>query len=290
MINFSIIFPTRERPKLLSALLRTIETTTSEKDKIEVLVVYDDDDRETDKTVEIFEEFYRDIKLRFYRVERSRNFSRDYYSFLAKKSKGRYVWAINDDAEFWTQGWDKIVLLKAEEYLRDKPDRVVYIKVSDETHGEGATCFPILSKESVEALGHFFNPLYPTWSADLKLYTVFVHKDVDRVLDLSQDVFLGHNSPHNERRERDNTFEHSLNIFKTEKIEQPKDYIAPHTFLVRCIKKKRPLTNEYMREVLRRYTRRQNNTRINKYGFVIGEYRQIGDALVTNPRIGVKNA
>jgi len=170
-MNFSLIFPTRERPKLLDNLLKSLDKTTSNKKAVEILIVRDRDD---DTDIRSVLKKYPSLDTKLYTVDRSTNFSRDYYNFLARQAKGKFIWALNDDVEFKTKFWDVILNTELELYLRDKPDRIVYCMTGDGLNNHNYCCFPILSKETFECIGYFFNERYTTWCADQDLANLFL--------------------------------------------------------------------------------------------------------------------
>ena len=127
-MNFSLIFPTRERPELLTNLLQSLDDNTSNKKEVEILIAKDKCD-ETD-VWSIVKKFDK-LNISVYEVDRSTNFSRDYYNFLARQSSGNFIWALNDDVEFPQKFWDITLNSELELYLRNKPDRIVYCMTGD---------------------------------------------------------------------------------------------------------------------------------------------------------------
>ena len=182
-MNFSLIFPTRGRAKQLGDLLKSLQITTEDKDKVEILIAVDNDDLFFKKSKTRFVKRFPELNIRFFAVKRSENFSKDYFNFLAEKTKGKFILALNDDAVFETPGWDLIVLDKAKEYFKDKKDKIVYIRLGDNEIGyapHGFSCFPALSRKAYKALGFFFNEQYYTCVADRNLFEIFRH--IERVL------------------------------------------------------------------------------------------------------------
>lgn len=196
---FSILFPTRERLPLLESLLASIATNTS--GAVEVLAAVDDDDRITLPALARLRKQY--LFARFVVGQRQTNFSEGYYNRMAREASGDYLIACNDDCEFMTPGWDKIARDLLEEYLSDKPDRICYGWVEDDLPNRpaGYSCFPLLTKEAVKALGWYFPPTITTWRADFYLWEIF--KMAQRICDLSA-IRIAHKCFHNGTRERDN--------------------------------------------------------------------------------------
>lgn len=195
--KISLIFPSRGRVQLLRRLLESIEKTTRRGDGVEVLVAVDRDDAETMMVVDCFSGV--GVAVRGYWVDRSVNFSRDYYNFLYGKSVGRWVMAINDDAVFETDGWDEVV----RESLAGRD--VVYGVIEDclgdaklPTMGE-YSCWPLLGRGGVDVLGYFFPERIPTWGADI--WAAKLYRRAGAVVPVP--VVIRHVCHHNGLRERD---------------------------------------------------------------------------------------
>jgi hypothetical protein len=56
-----------------------------------------------------YENKYAKLNIKFFIVDRSDHFSKDYYNFLSLKANGRWIMCVNDDSEFITEGWDTII-------------------------------------------------------------------------------------------------------------------------------------------------------------------------------------
>lgn len=171
---FSLFLPTRGRKKLLTELLTSLKETVV--GEVEVLIALDTDDKSP--------ELHIYPNTRYFRVKRSDNFSRDYYNYLASKSRGKYLVGINDDCEFLTYGWDVKSEEEIEEFLKDKPDRLLY-GIFDTLDGSEIAWFPVMTRETYETLGYYCNELFPTNGADRNLKKVFT---IPRQLKLSSQV------------------------------------------------------------------------------------------------------
>lgn len=194
-MKFSIIFPTRERPALLMKFLDSIHHNTQNFADVEVLIAIDEDDTSYDQ---MNWGFYPLVKV--FRTKRSLNFSRDYYTMLARESKGRWIIGANDDAVLETPDWDVV----AYEILKDLPG-VIYAYIEDglgEWRAKGCgdyCCFPLQGREGVEALGYFFPSRIPTWGADI--WTKNLYDQLDSTVVLP--VTMRHYNYHNQTREQD---------------------------------------------------------------------------------------
>lgn len=195
-IRFSIVFPSRQRTGLLHNLLESIKNNSKNIDKVEVLIAVDKDDQVTFNY--LIHAKYSFVKV--FQVERSLNFSRDYYTYLAHQSKGRWIITANDDCIFETPEWDEI----AYNTLKDYPG-VIYGWIQDGIDGFRAKghgnycCFPLQGRAGFEALGYIFPPRVPTWGADI--WAKNLYDQIDSVVEIP--ITLRHWCHHNQTRDQD---------------------------------------------------------------------------------------
>lgn len=197
-MKFSIIFPSRERIDLLKNLLDSIKINTNDISNVEVLIAVDADDKESQGFLARNIAAYPFVIP--YAVERSLNFSRDYYTYLAKQSTGQWIITANDDCVFETQSWDTI----AYEILKDRSG-VIYGWIEDELGGWRAKghgnycCFPLQGRSGFEALGYIFPTRVPTWGADI--WAKNLYDQVNGVVEIP--ITLKHYCYHNKTRDQD---------------------------------------------------------------------------------------
>ncbi len=206
-MNFSICLASRERSTLLMNLLESIQQTTHDLSKVEVVVGIDDCDAEShDAKVHACNRY---SFIKFFSRPRSNMLNRDYINaaYDQHSQKGKYAIACNDDVVFKTQNWDKIADEKMEDYLKDKPDRIGYGFLSDSliTRHGFYSCFPMITREGIEALGWILSPLHGSWNADVTISRAYA--GVNRICDISE-VHLDHISYHAGTRQRDHINRH----------------------------------------------------------------------------------
>lgn len=193
-MNFSIIFPTRERIQLLKNLLSSIESKTKYLNKIEVLIGYDNDDIETHLYLNKINKEW----IKPYARTRGNSISVDYQNWLFGFSSGKFLFVLNDDVELLTDNWDEICLNKAKE-------DILYGWTSDCPNSKSPySCFPIISRKAVKALGYLMPPYYSGWSADIYLHKVF--SGVQSICDM-REIIAYHKSHWIGNREKDKTSE-----------------------------------------------------------------------------------
>jgi hypothetical protein len=237
-MDISIVLASRERVTLLSNLLESVKRTTQQINRVEVLVGIDDDDLATQKAATILTRKYSFVK--FFSRPRSGMLNRDYLNWIsADHSKGKYFIICNDDTEFKTINWDEIVCRKLEDYLANKPDRIAYGYLSDallNRHGLGYCCFPLVTREGMNALGFAIPSEFPAWSADVALWHIY--NGVNRCCDISE-VMIEHISYHSGTRGADHVNKHVENLSATVEVKLPtEDYINK----LKCALVRQPMT------------------------------------------------
>jgi len=195
-IDFSLILPTRGRVIYFKRLLDSIERTTSKKDKIEVLICVDNDD---EKTIEFLKDISQGYSLKFFVRDRQEDMTNGYYNWLAHRTVGNNIMAVNDDAWFKTQGWDDIIRSK----IKKSRWSIYLVDVFDDqrniNNNWNFPSFPMISRKGMNVLGFFFLPHFRGWYADQLLCRVY--KDIGRIIS-ALEVNLGHDRIEDECRKK----------------------------------------------------------------------------------------
>jgi len=222
-MKFSLLVPTRERPQAVVRLLDSLLFTTGNIKDIEILFAVDEDDAITKEvfTTVLKDYKYNNLKLQVFYRERSEFSNRDYYNWLSDKAIGQFLWAIGDDVVFQVEKWDSIISTKIEEYLIDKPDRVVCVGVKDNTPKPKIDlpqfpCFPVITQEAKKAVGYFLHPYIPNWGADYLLYLLYA--GANRYLAIDDNVYLLHIGIHTHTGPKDTTAQNVENTFNRLKM------------------------------------------------------------------------
>jgi glycosyltransferase involved in cell wall biosynthesis len=138
----SLILPTRQRPGQLRRLLDSLADTTTHPEALEVLLVIDTDDPESQAVA--------DQRLALRRVivppgQTMGSLNRAGY----EASRGRYLMLLNDDVVARTSGWDDAVRLCFASY----PDEILLVHVNDLVFQKHLCTFPIVSRTFCEIVG-----------------------------------------------------------------------------------------------------------------------------------------
>lgn len=174
-MNFTIIVPSRGRPKWAEKLVGSIIDTAENLSLIEIIFILDDDDADllNYRNLKPLNSF---VKITLIIQKRSEMHSEDYINKYARLSEAKYIWPLNDDCIIYTKGWDTIICEKAKE----SKSGIFYGRVSGLNHKinyagtlEYASGFPLLSKKAVDILGFFFFPQIVGYGAEGNCYWVF---------------------------------------------------------------------------------------------------------------------
>jgi hypothetical protein len=158
----TVMVPTRGRTQLLHMMLNTLFATVSDQANVEVIARVDEDDQETVRY--LFDRGQVKVlvgpRLGYDHVPHM-------FNEIAAASSGELILAGNDDLEFQTPGWDRLLEQAAAKY----PDGIFDLGVDDRLNNANY-CFPCVSRRVVDLLGFFFDDrlLYPDiWLRDVMI-------------------------------------------------------------------------------------------------------------------------
>lgn len=202
-MNFSFCLPTLGNHKLVRTFLDSLERTTADKKKIEVLFAIDEG-----KTgiIEYVDSHKYSFPIKWYERPITRDFTNDYYNYLATRSTGNNVIAFNDDAWIRTQNWDKKILRTINEYGWS----IYMLDILDTArikYNNTFPCFPCVSRRSMNTLGFLLNKDVPMYPADKATHAIY--KEINRVIPI-RDVLIEHEHVH----ESDPSKARMMEIFK----------------------------------------------------------------------------
>lgn len=143
--EFSIIIPTRGRPRRLRETWESIFATVSNPDQVEVVIAADSDDPETIREVAHLSGMRRVM------VAKERMFAVPKWSYAYPAAMGKICMLCGDDIIFRTPDWDKKVSSAFDQWS----DRIGMVCIAEGIwNGKLATNI-FLSREWIEALGYF---------------------------------------------------------------------------------------------------------------------------------------
>lgn len=142
MFRFSLLLPTRGRPKLVNRVFKSIIDTAHCIEDIEIVLCLDDDDLESQ---EISNENLSIKKVILPRGSTMGSLNRACFEV----SLGRYLMLINDDVIIRTKDWDKVIA----NVLATYRDDIALIHVNDLLFRESLCTFPLLSRKACLEIG-----------------------------------------------------------------------------------------------------------------------------------------
>lgn len=235
MTKISIITPIRENLQELYRLMESFEETTESPDEIEIILVADKCDQVIVSLIPGLEERYKVLNLRFYIVERSEHFVRDYYNFAAKQARGRWVLAINVDVVFMTRSWDRIIINRMEEAASHHKDDILYGIVKDGLPREGDkgiencrkavwpkkvdfSCWILTSKAFIDFYGGMMDEINWVWGADSLTGMMWQNVFGGSRVVMIRDVLIDHISYHVKEIEQPESFKYFREIIRKHPI------------------------------------------------------------------------
>ena len=233
MKKLSVIFPARSNIAAMYNRMNNIIAMTDDHDGIEVLCAIDTDDEVFVDLKDHLEKKFAKINLKFFVVQRSEHFTKDYWNFLAKQANGRFIVVGGLDCQIMTKRWDEIIYRKMSKYADIAGDDLVHGLLKDgiKREGENAlypnfSCNPVVSKKHVEVLGYLFDERYWCWGSDqavtyiYKMFSDILHQR--RIVSITNVEILAENSMHTTKetdeakleimRQLDRGYQHNLRI------------------------------------------------------------------------------
>lgn len=224
-MNISLILPFRERTYLLEEMLISLMSSTHNIDNIEVLITIDNDEPNIHEFTDIINQYKQYLSIYVQSVPRSAHFTKDYINPLARKARGRWVIPINDDCDFPTEDWDKLI---HERMSQASNDDIILGLTNDQVPREGEdkeyphfSSFPVVPKKVIDTLGYLWDERCYIWGADQLMALMFRQlAGTERLVSLT-DIIIGHKSSHTNRRDVNENYDrfkaverkHGVNIY-----------------------------------------------------------------------------
>lgn len=173
---FSFIIPTRGRVGGLRLLLDSLRENAQDPACFEVIVVVDDDDRESQSFS------YTGVQLERVVVPRGQTMGNLNLAGY-RAASGRYLMLLNDDVVVRTPGWDAHLRRVLERY----PDGMVLVHVNDLIFHDTLCTFPLLTREFCQMAGGICRSEYRRYRIDDHIHHVF---DLIHVLGYTRRIYL----------------------------------------------------------------------------------------------------
>ena len=184
-MNFSIVLPSLGNKQQILKMLSSFERTTRYKDKIEFLIAIDEGNS---RIIADVPRGTFSFDITFFERPKTKDFTNDYYNWLADRSTGKNIMVFNDDAWMRTQDWDAKILREIADsrwsiYCLDIPD------TARMKYKHTFPCFPCVSRRAFCTLGFVL-------CKDIKMYpadkvTFAIYENAQRVIPI-RNVIIEH--------------------------------------------------------------------------------------------------
>lgn len=179
-MKFSILIPTKNRPKNILNVLSTIYKTAKDIKNIETIFYVDNDDEISKQTIDKV----GSSNIKYTSSEQKVLFS-DMWNQAYKESCGEYLMLCGDDVEFHTKDWDQKILSKFDKY----EDKIAYVFPKDGYANGKLGVHGFVHRKWAEIVGFFTPPYFAYWYADTWLDEV--SKMIKRA-EYAEDVEITH--------------------------------------------------------------------------------------------------
>jgi hypothetical protein len=200
-MNISLVTCFKERVDFLKDLFESLKRTTKHPEKIELLVALDKGDV---KGIEGLNRLIKDfpIKVIAREYEPSDFLIRTHMNPIIKLASGRWIIGISDDSRFVTKDWDLQLWLAMTEMAHLLGDDILLGMLGDGLDHDGLdfSCWPVLSKQAHDVLGHWHLEEFFFWGADH--FVADVYRRMGRVVNLRH-ILVDHYTYHNGQRPLD---------------------------------------------------------------------------------------
>jgi len=161
--KISLLLPTRERSKKFERLLLSLIKTCQYQNRVEILLLLDEDDKEIDRYKEIIKkEIFRSLNFIFIIKNLKSHAIRN--NHLAELSTGNIIFPINDDMIFVSKRWDYFI---DREFSKIDMDRPFCIWIKSNIKYSYLHCdYPIINKSWHKRLGYVGSENFNFWYLD----------------------------------------------------------------------------------------------------------------------------
>ena len=165
---FSLVLPTRKRPKDLKRLISSINETADNKYNIEVCIYYDSDDNETILCIDELRKEYPIIIKSITQNEKKMNICEMWNFAYGSLSSGEIIMLCADDVEFTSKSWDTAIM---SEFMKVE-DRILLVYGDDNIQSGKLATLPFLHRNWIECVGYWLPPYFAADWCDTWLFEI----------------------------------------------------------------------------------------------------------------------
>jgi len=163
-MTITALIPTRNRKDGLIRILESFVSYTSNIDKLEVIVLCDDDELYAETIVDNFK-----TTLNIKCIKNPRKLLPEIFNIGCRESSGEIIWLGSDDSVIRTHGWDNLV---RNEFLKFE-DRMILVYGDDlGLHGSSMATLPFVHVNLIKTLGYIAAPMFNHYYLDLWLHVI----------------------------------------------------------------------------------------------------------------------
>jgi hypothetical protein len=162
--GISILIPTKNRSLKFRRMLETLITNKSSEYKIEVLILFDENEKEQSSYIETINKYQNNINIIYFNKNFAKNSER--INYLASKSQFEILLLINDDLKFCLNDWNKIICAEFSKTDMNKPFSL-WLGTDDIKYQYFHSNFPVINKSWFNKLGyHSPSKYFQHWWSD----------------------------------------------------------------------------------------------------------------------------
>jgi hypothetical protein len=202
--------------------MRSIYQNTTRKKNLEIIVIANEADSITiEYATRTIAGYSQHMDCRLLTRPYSEALNRDYYNWGADQSTGDLVWTFADDLVIVAPDWDTVVQREVDSFMAKHPDGIFCVSIRDNTPPPSHRlpkfpCFPMLTRQAIQALGWMLHPKPNNWGVDYINYVIF--SGLDRMLNIHDRNYINHISYHTNQVEPDATAIRIGQIFNRTKM------------------------------------------------------------------------
>lgn len=160
--KISLLLPSKERSNKFRRMMNSINNTISDKKRVELLLLLDENEIEIDLYKNLINKDFKDYNIKIYIKNIKTHAKRN--NFLASQCTGDIIFPINDDIIFVSKFWDEYIDIEFSKFKKNQP-MCLWINCGKK-YNYLHTDFPIVNKKWFETLTYIGSEYFNFWYLD----------------------------------------------------------------------------------------------------------------------------
>ena len=160
--KISLLLPSKERSKKFKRMMNSINNTISDKNRLELLLLLDENEIELDLYKNLVNNNFKDYNIKIFIKNIKTHAKRN--NFLASQCTGNIIFPINDDIIFESKFWDDCIDIEFSKFKKNQP-MCLWINCGKK-YNYLHTDFPIVNKKWFETLNYIGSEYFNFWYLD----------------------------------------------------------------------------------------------------------------------------